>query len=102
MIAFKLTGKLTAINADREDVNHVTFRVLPEHNAGDFYPQGVSPAQVILHGTPAMIQGVQFGEVVTVEGNLSFGVQVRKDNNNPNKTWENYRTHFAVRTIKKG
>lgn len=101
MISFNLRGKLTALNSDREDPTHLTFRVLPDHGKDDFYPQGVGPAEVILHASPDKMAGVSFGDNVQVEGNLSFGVSRRKDQNNPNRYWDNYRSHFSVRSIKK-
>lgn len=101
MIPYSMRGKITALNGDREDPSQLTFRVLPDHSKEDFYPQGVGPAEVIIHANTDQLKGLSFGDTVHVEGNLSYGVSRRKDQNNPNRYWDNYRCHFSLKSIKK-
>lgn len=101
MMKVTIRGRLTAINASRDEPSRVWVRVLPESSRSDFYAEGVQPAEVLMNTNAQQIQGIHFGDEVTVEANLTYGVSLRRDRQNPDKTWENYRTNFQIQTIKK-
>lgn len=101
MMNVSFRGRLTAINASREEPARVWLRVLPQSARTDFYAEGVQPADVLLNATSEQVKGVNFGDEVQVEANMTHGVSARKDKNNPDKVWENYRTNFQITAIKK-